>query len=297
MTNEERDIITRFIERVSGAQGATGFQGAPGGQAVALPPVDREADQLISELFARYPDARYRLTQTAFVQEQALAQATSRIQQLQSDLQQARQAADQAQAQGAGGQKSGGFFSGLFGGGAAQAARPQPAPPVWNQGPGQPPPGYQPQPGYQQAPQYAAPPPQYAAGYQPGMLGGGGGSGFLGSALRTAAGVAGGVVVGNALMNMFEGHHDGGFGGFGGGGYGAPVEGGPWGAPAVDPGIAQPGGGYVDQGTWNTDAGGPAPDSSWTDTSGSGTDSWSDSGGGGGGDDSWSSGGGGGDSI
>ena len=31
------------------------------------------------------------------------------------------------------------------------------------------------------------------------------GSGFLGSALTTAAGVAGGLVVGNALMNAFGG--------------------------------------------------------------------------------------------
>ena len=44
----------------------------------------------------------------------------------------------------------------------------------------------------------------------------GGGSGFLGSALTTAAGVAGGMVVGNALMGAFSGH--GGSGGMFGGG-------------------------------------------------------------------------------
>jgi hypothetical protein len=32
-----------------------------------------------------------------------------------------------------------------------------------------------------------------------------GGSGFLGTALTTAAGVAGGMLVGNALMNAFKG--------------------------------------------------------------------------------------------
>ena len=44
-----------------------------------------------------------------------------------------------------------------------------------------------------------------------------GGSGFLGSALTTAAGVAGGMVVGNALMGAFSGHGGGGEGMFGGG--------------------------------------------------------------------------------
>ena len=51
------------------------------------------------------------------------------------------------------------------------------------------------------------------------------GSGFLGSALTTAAGVAGGVVAGNALMNMFSGHEGGGGGMFGtGGGFGGGLQ-------------------------------------------------------------------------
>ena len=41
----------------------------------ALPPVDPAADRLIGELFQRYPEAKYRLTQTAFVQEHALTEA------------------------------------------------------------------------------------------------------------------------------------------------------------------------------------------------------------------------------
>jgi len=36
----------------------------------------------------------------------------------------------------------------------------------------------------------------------------GGGGGFLRSALTTAAGVAGGMVVGNALVNAFRGGHE-----------------------------------------------------------------------------------------
>ena len=51
------------------------------------------------------------------------------------------------------------------------------------------------------------------------------GSGFLGSALTTAAGVAGGVVAGNALMNLFSGHEGGGGGMFGtGGGFGGGLQ-------------------------------------------------------------------------
>src|SRR5579875_1230080 len=196
MTNEEREIITRFIERVSGRQ-ATGFTGSVPSSAPALPPIDPEADALIAELFARYPEARYRLTQTAFVQEHALAEAQNRIKRLEWEVEQLRNQAQARQGQGRG------FFSSLFGGGQAQ---PQPQPP--------PRPEYAPGPNYQ--PQYPPPPPpQYPPGYQPGMFQRSG-SGFLGSALTTAAGVAGGMVLGNALMDLFSPHRTFG-GGFGGG--------------------------------------------------------------------------------
>lgn len=276
MTNEERDIITRYIERVGGAQAAS-FGSVPGATQ-SLPPIDKEADALIGELFAKYPEARYRLTQTAFVQEHAVVEAQNRIKRLEYELQQAQQAA-QSQP------KSGGFLSGLFGGGGS-ATRPQGAPPsqgapppAWNQG-GAP----------QSQPQYAPPPPQYAPGYQQGMFQRSG-SGFLGSALTTAAGVAGGMVAGNALMNLFSPHQAA--GADLGGGLGGAGEASPWGAPAGgnDPG-------YVDQGSWTTpDAGAPdqgyADQGSWGggDTGGDQA-SW-DSGGGGGGDQaSWDSGGG-----
>ena len=195
MTNEERDLITRFIERV-GAQQAGGF-GGPAGQAAApLPPIDRDADALIGDLFTHYPEARYRITQMAFVQEHALVEAQNRIQRLEWELQQARQQSQpapppgnspwgqpmQAQPQ----PQSRGLFGGLFGGAPRQA----------------PPPQY--------APQYAAPPPpQYPPGYNPGMFQQRGGSGFLGSALTTAAGVAGGMLAANALTSMFSEHGSG----------------------------------------------------------------------------------------
>ncbi len=203
MTNEERDLITRFIERVGGAQSGGFAPGTGQGGAPPLPPVDREADALIADLFARYPESRYRITQTAFVQEHALVAAQNRIQQLEWELQQARQAlaAQQQPAPQQGGASpwgqppqqpaSRGFLGGLFGGGARQA-----------------PPQYAPPPQQYAQPQYAPPPPQYAPGYSPGMFQQRG-SGFLGSALTTAAGVAGGMVAGNALMNLFSGSHGG----------------------------------------------------------------------------------------
>ncbi len=212
MTNEERDLIRDFISRVGGAAAGGGFAGSVPATQAALPPVDREADALIADLFARYPEARYRITQMAFVQEHALAEAQNQINRLQWELQNLRQ--QQAQAPAGGSpwgaaaqpepQQSRGFFGSLFGGGRQEPPRQ----PQYRQGYPQQPQYQQPQ--YQQ-PQYAPPPPQYAPGYQPGMFQQRG-SGFLGTALTTAAGVAGGMVVGNALMNMFSGGHGGGHG-------------------------------------------------------------------------------------
>ncbi len=262
MTNEERDIITQFIERVGGAKAPSGFGSVPSTQP-ALPPVDREADALIGDLFSRYPEARYRLTQTAFVQEHALVEAQNRIKRLEWELDQARQQLQAAQT--APQRGSGGFLSGLFGGGlsrpavAPQAGYGQPGgSPRWNQG--------------------AAPPaPQYPPGYQPPQqMFQRQGSGFLGSALTTAAGVAGGMVAGNALMNMFSGGHGAAASGL------SPAES-PWGSPPALPDAGGQGG-YVDQGTWSTDQDVAQNDPGFADPGSwdSGSDqqaSWSDPGG------------------
>ena len=207
MTNEERDLIAKFIARVAGAPqaGAAGGFASPGSvpQAQqALPPLDRDADAFIAQQFQQYPEARYRITQTALVQEAAFAEASNRIRQLEWELQQARAQVQQAQQQAP--QQRSGFFGSLFGGGQPQ---------------GQP---------YGQRFQPTSPPPQpqYPPNYQPGMFQQGGGSSFLGSALTTAAGVAGGMVVGNALMNAFSGHGGGMGGGMGGGFAGGGMGGG-----------------------------------------------------------------------
>jgi hypothetical protein len=263
MTNEERDLISKFVARVGGPpQG--GFSRAVPTTGPALQPIDPEADRFIADQFQAYPEARYRVMQMAVVQEAALAEAGNRIQQLQQALQQAQQAqqqnAQQAQPQ------SKGFFGGLFGG---AAAAPQQQSSPWNQG-------------APQQQQYAPPPPpQYAPNYppntQPGMFQQGG-SGFLGSALSTAAGVAGGVVGANLLMGMFSGHSGGGMFG-GGGGYGGGFGGG---MPqetiiennyAAPPGVADQSGGWDNNVQSAPDPGwdAPAPDSGgWDDNSGGG---------------------------
>jgi hypothetical protein len=276
MTQEERDIIVSFIARVGGAQApSASFGSVPSTvPAPALPPIDREADALIGEQFSRYPEARYRLTQLAFVQEHALAEAQNRLKRMEWELQQAQQQVQQLQqAQPPASQPQpsrGGFFGGLFGGGSPQPQQPGPQS-VWGQG-GQP--GNQPPPNWQQQP----PPLQYAPAYQQGMFQRSG-SGFLGSALTTAAGVAGGLVVGNALMDMFSPRREG-----GGMFEGAvpPAVASPWaGGGALPEPPVPPDQGYVDQGSWTTpDPTAPTADSSWAqsqpDNSG-----WADTGGGG----------------
>ncbi|MCB4824034.1 DUF2076 domain-containing protein [Roseicella aerolata] len=212
MNDEERRIITQYVERVAGAapaQAPASPWGGMGGSVPAtqarpnLPPVDREADALIADLFARHPEARYRITQTAFVQEAALVEAQNRIRQLEWEVENARTQAEAAQ------QSKGGLFGGMFGGG----ARPQPR---------------------------MAPPPQpvYPPGYNPGMLQQQrGGSGFLGTAVMTAAGVAGGMVLGNMLMNAFSGGGAAQAAGFSeGGGFGQEAV--PTSSAWTDPGAA-----------------------------------------------------------
>lgn len=265
MNDQERDLITNFVQRVGGSPAAGGFAGSvPSVGAAPLPPVDPAADALLADLFQRSPEARYRITQLAFVQEHALAEATNQINALQVQLQQARaQAAPPAASPwgaAAGAPQlapSRGLFGGLFG--AGQSAAPPP-------------------PSYQQ-PAYAPPPPQYAPGYQPGMFQQQG-SGFLGSALRTAAGVAGGVMAANALSSLFSGesrHESAGASFMPQPGIAAP-EASPWATPAAPASDPYNDGGVQKDYATNTDNA-PAPDTGWQDASDNSGGGWSDAGG------------------
>jgi hypothetical protein len=129
------------------------------------PPRDHEAEQFIAGQITRQPGAPYFMAQTVVMQEHALNAAQSRIEELEYQLQNARQAPAQ-----------GGFLSRMFSGGSAAPARPMPPRP---QG--------------------------YAPGGMPAAHGGHQGGGFLAGAAQTAMGVAGGVLLGNAVMGMFAG--------------------------------------------------------------------------------------------
>ena len=213
MTPEERQMLAGLFDRVNAA-GANSR--------------DPQAETFINDAVRAAPHAPYVLAQTVLVQQQALEAAARHI----ADLEAA--AAHAAQ----GGQEQGSFLGNLgrsiFGGGAPSA--PPPPRQTMDQGyPQQQPP---------QAPGYAPPPPSGYAPQRPGPWGGapqpappypqqgapaypqqGGGGGFLQNAASTAAGVAGGVAIGNLLGGLFSGHSGGGlFGGgsnaglFGGGG-------------------------------------------------------------------------------
>ncbi len=178
MNSQERDVIAGIFQRLEQA---------------ASQPRDAEAERFIADRLRTQPYAPYAMAQLVYVQEEA-------IKSLNQQLEQARQA--QAAPQQGGG---GGFLSSIFGGGSGARAEPQapqqrPGGPWGGQGggSGQQPAGGYPQQGYGQQPGYAQ---------QPMAPQGRGGSGFLGSALTTAAGVAGGMVVGSALMNAFSGGH------------------------------------------------------------------------------------------
>jgi hypothetical protein len=192
MTPEERQMLAGLFDRIRAASNG---------------PKDSQAEAFINDAMRATPSAGYVLAQTVLVQQQAMEAAAKRI----ADL--------EAQAKSSPPQEEGSFLGNigrsLFGGG----AQPQPSPPrsaydarAYERDAGGPPPGYQ-----QQRPAYAPPPPSGGPwGAAPAAPAAGGG--FLHGALQTATGVAGGVLLGNALGGLFGGHSGGGL--FGGGGFG-----------------------------------------------------------------------------
>ena len=172
MTPEDRQLISGLFDRM---------------RAFGSVEKDGEAEALIRQSVQQNPDAAYMLVQSVLVQEHALQQADARIRDLEQQLQDAQ---TQQRAPAA----SGGFLGGLFGGGNTAAPRPQvnrgSVPPVGaaRSGPmGAPARG----PGGQ---------PLQAGAQQPG-----GGGSFLQSAMATAAGVAGGMLLANGISSMLGG--------------------------------------------------------------------------------------------
>jgi hypothetical protein len=176
MQSEEQRLIDGLFSRLQQAESNTA-------------PRDAEAERVIQAHIRQQPSAPYYMAQAMIIQEAALTKLNAQVQELQQQVQQLQQQAQTAKPQ------STGFLAGLFGGGSSQPEPQRQA----SQG-SQPIPGTQGWGGQPQQQQYAAQPqqqaPAQAAPQQPG---------FLGSALRTAAGVAGGVVLADMLTGMF--HH------------------------------------------------------------------------------------------
>ncbi|SEM94129.1 hypothetical protein SAMN04487857_107126 [Pseudomonas sp. ok272] len=195
MNSEEQTLIDGLFSRLQQAETDSA-------------PRDAQAEARIKEHLGRQPAAGYFMTQAILVQEATIKhldeqnkQLAQQVQQLEAQLQQAT-AQTAAPAPGTGG----GFLSSLFGG----ARDPQPAPSQsaptfagngWRE-PGRPAPNQAPQPTYS-APQpgYGAPQQNYAPPTQAAPAAG---SGFLGGALKTAAGVAGGVMLAQGISSLFH---------------------------------------------------------------------------------------------
>ena len=198
MTPQERQMLGDLFERISSTNSG---------------PRDPQAEAFINDAVRSMPYAPYMLAQTVLVQQHALEAAAERIKAL------------EAQANPAPAPQETSFLGGLgrtlFGGGSS----PPPPPPrgpssydasAYQRGAAAPPP-----------PQYApAPQPQYAPAPQAGPWSAppSGGGGFLSGALQTATGVAGGVVIANAVESLLGGRGGGGLFGAREGGFGAPQE-------------------------------------------------------------------------
>lgn len=182
MQREESQLIEGLFDRLKTTEAQTA-------------PRDREAEALIQQRLREQPAAPYYMAQAMLIQEAAIKRLDQRVKELEGQMAQIQQNRP----------SSGGFLSSLFGGGSNQPTggqAPVNAAPSrgWNDPgpaasrPGTP--GYaQPNPGYgQPAPGYGAP---QAA---PSRMGG-----FMGGALQTAAGVAGGVLAAQAISGLF--HH------------------------------------------------------------------------------------------
>jgi len=182
MHSEEQTLIDGLFSRLQQAETDSA-------------PRDAQAEARIKEHMARQPAVGYYMAQSILVQEHALQsldaqnkQQAQQIQQLQDELQRAK-ATQPAPASG------GGFLSSIFGGGGSRDAQPAPS----NSGGGWREPT-RPSFGGQSAPQQNYQQPQQPPAAAP-M-----GSGFLGGAMKTAAGVAGGVLLAEGISSLF--HHN-----------------------------------------------------------------------------------------
>jgi hypothetical protein len=194
MNSEEQTLIDGLFSRLQQAETDSA-------------PRDAQAEARIKEHLTRQPAAGYFMTQAILVQEAAIKsldeqnkQLAQQNQQLQAELQQAKaQAAAPAPSSG-----GGGFLSSIFGGGSRDsqpAPAPAPSAPVSTGGWREPArSSFNAQPGVAPQQNFGAPQQNYAAPQQQAPAG----SSFLGGALKTAAGVAGGVMLAQGISSLFH---------------------------------------------------------------------------------------------
>ena len=126
---------------------------------------DRDAEQFIRDLLSRFPDAPYYLTQSVLVQQQALDRADARIRELEASTQDRRSGEQRGSASFLGG-SSVPETGRCYAATSSEATRPSESP--W------------------------APQPSRSGS-------------FLGAALSTATGVAGGMFLADSIRNLFGG--------------------------------------------------------------------------------------------
>lgn len=165
MTPDERDLINGLFDRM---------------RAYDLPQKDRDAEALINQAVRATPDAPYMLVQSVLVQEQALEAANARVQELEARVRELEGAQPQ--------QGGGSFLGGLFGGG----ARPDPerrssVPAIGSRSGGVP----------------SMLPSRMQAAQEPAQQPATGG--FMRTAMTTAAGVAGGMLLAEGIRSMMGG--------------------------------------------------------------------------------------------
>ncbi len=174
MTPEERQLLAGLFDRIRTASNSQR---------------DAQAEAFIAENVKSLPSAPYLLAQAVLVQEQALAAANQRLQELEAKVQSAESQSSHS--------FLGGLGKSLFGESSAPQPAPQSAPPP--------------------RPPAAAPVGQSGPWGQTQQGGGGpwggggsagGGSSFLSGALTTAAGVAGGMLLADSVRNLFTSGHN-----------------------------------------------------------------------------------------
>lgn len=176
MSPDERQMIVGLFDRMRG---------------FGPPQKDADADAVIAQQIRANPDASYMLVQSVLVQEHVIQQQQARVDELEARVRELESHASRSQPQ-----QSGGFLGGLFGGNGARPSVPAAGRTQAGFMPGQQ--AGQPMMGNRQSPWGQ---PQGGMMGQPQQQAGGG---FMRTAMATAAGVAGGMLVANAIGSMMN---------------------------------------------------------------------------------------------